>query len=129
MGLAFKKSSDVLNTKRQADVLRPYNSAGEIYFHRGAGITLQKKYLEATAFVSYRKVDANFVVDTLNNEDFVSSLQTSGYHRTGNEVADKNTQTQLTIGGNISVTKNKFHLGINGVHYSFKYPIKKSEGL
>ncbi|MGI8581793.1 MAG: ComEA family DNA-binding protein [Chitinophagaceae bacterium] len=129
MGLAFKKSSDVLNIKRQADVLRPYNSAGEIYFHRGAGITLQKKYLEATAFVSYRKLDANFVVDTLNNEDFVSSLQTSGYHRTRNEAADKNIQRQLAIGGNFSFTKNKFHLGVNGVHYYFKYPINKSEGL
>ena len=129
MGLAFKKSSDVLNIKRQADVLRPYNSAGEIYFHRGAGITLQKKYVEATAFVSYRKLDANFVVDTLNNEDFVSSLQTSGYHRTGNEAADKSIQRQLAIGGNFSFTKNKFHLGVNGVHYNFKYPINKSEGL
>jgi hypothetical protein len=126
MGLAFKKSSDVLNIKRQADILRPYNSAGEIYFHRGAGITLQKKFLAATAFISYRKVDANFVTDTLNNEDFVSSLQTSGYHRTKNEVADKNVQRQLTIGGNISFTKNKFHIGINGVHYYFKYPINKS---
>jgi hypothetical protein len=126
MGLAFKKSSDVLNIKRQADILRPYNSAGEIIFHRGAGITLQKKFLAATAFISYRKVDANFVTDTLNNEDFVSSLQTSGYHRTKNEVADKNVQRQLTIGGNFSFTKNKFHIGINGVHYYFKYPINKS---
>ena len=127
MGLAFKKSSDVLNIKRQSDVLRPYNSAGEIYFHRGAGITLQKKFVEATAFVSYRKLDANFVVDTLNNDDFVSSLQTSGYHRTSNEVVDKNVQRQLTLGGNLSFTKNKFHLGLNAVHYNFKYPIIKAD--
>ena len=126
MGLSFKKSSDVLNIKRQADVLRPYNSAGEIYFHRGAGITLQMKLLEATAFVSYRKLDANFVADTLNNEDFVSSLQVSGYHRTINEADDKNVQHQLTFGGNISFTKNRIHIGINGVHYQFKYPINKS---
>ena len=33
MSLAFKKGPDVLATKREADVLRPYNSAGEIYFH------------------------------------------------------------------------------------------------
>ncbi len=126
MGLAFKKSSDVLNIKRQSDILRPYNSAGEIYFHRGAGITLQKKFLAVTAFVSYRKVDANFVTDTLNNEDFVSSLQTSGYHRTKSEVADKSVQRQLTFGGNFSFTKNKFYIGVNGVHYQFKYPINKS---
>jgi len=129
MGLAFKKSADVLNIKRQQDVLRPYNSAGEIFFHRGAGISLQKKFLQATAFVSYRKVDANFVVDTLNNEDFVSSLQTSGYHRTKSEVADKNIQRQVTFGGNVSFTKNNFHAGLNGVHYNFKYPINKSDGL
>jgi len=129
MGLAFKKSSDVLSIKRQDDVLRPYNSAGEIFFHRGIGVTLQKKFLEATAFVSYRKLDANFVVDTLNNEDFVSSLQTSGYHRTNSEVADKNVQQQFTVGGNISFTKNKFHVGVNGVHYNFKYPINKADGL
>ncbi|HEY8690272.1 MAG TPA: helix-hairpin-helix domain-containing protein [Chitinophagaceae bacterium] len=129
MGLAFKKSSDVLNIKRQDDVLRPYNSAGEIFFHRGAGITLQRKFLEATAFVSYRKLDANFVVDTLNNEDFVSSLQNSGYHRTNSEVADKNVQQQFTVGGNISFTKNKFHVGVNAVHYNFKYPINKADGL
>jgi hypothetical protein len=129
MGLAFKKNSDVLNIKRQDDVLRPYNSAGEIFFHRGVGITLQKKFFEATAFISYRKLDANFVVDTLNNEDFVSSLQTSGYHRTNSEVADKNVQRQFTVGGNISLTKNKFHLGINGVHYNFKYSINKTDEL
>ena len=87
--LAFKKGPDVLNIKRQSDVLRPYNSAGEIAFNRGIGITLQKNNWEATGFASYRKVDANFNVDTLNFEDFVSSLQTSGYHRTASEVADK----------------------------------------
>ena len=129
MGLAFRKSSDVLNIKRQDDVLRPYNSAGEIYFHRGAGITLQKKFLEATLFVSYRKVDANFVVDTVNNEDFVSSLQTSGYHRTASEVADKNIQRQLTIGGNVSYTNPTFHLGANAVQYRFRYPINKSNDV
>jgi hypothetical protein len=35
--LAFKKSSEVINTKRQLAVLRPYHSAGEIIFHRGVG--------------------------------------------------------------------------------------------
>ncbi|MEO6328134.1 MAG: helix-hairpin-helix domain-containing protein [Ginsengibacter sp.] len=128
-GLAFKKSSDVLNIKRQADILRPYNSAGEILFHRGAAITLQKKSLEATAFVSYRKIDANFHADTLNNEDFVSSLQTSGYHRTAGEAADKNTQGQFTLGGNLSLTKDNWHLGFNGIHYNFRYPIIKSGEL
>lgn len=127
--LAFNKGGDPLNIKRQSDVLRPYNSAGEIAFNRGIGITLQKNNWETTAFVSYRKLDANFHVDTLNYEDFVSSLQNTGYHRTASEVADKNAQGQLSFGGNISFSTERFHLGVNGVHYNLEYTIKKPEYL
>lgn len=123
--LAFKKGADVLNIKRQSDVLRPYNSAGEIAFNRGLGITLQKNNWEASGFASYRKVDANFNADTLNFEDFVSSLQTSGYHRTTSEVADKNSQGQLTLGGNIAYSTDRLHVGVNAVHYNFEHTITK----
>lgn len=125
--LSFGKGGEILNTKRQSDVLRPYNSAAEIAFHRGVGITLKKDRWETTAFVSMRKLDANFNVDTLNFEDFVSSLQTSGYHRTKSEVANKNTQDQFTLGGNLSYSSERFHLGANAIHYNFKYPISKQD--
>ena len=59
--LAFKKSADVLSIKRQSAVLRPYNSAGEFNFHRGAGITIRKGKAEGTVFASLRKLSANFV--------------------------------------------------------------------
>ena len=124
--LAFKKSADISNVKRQSDVLRPYNSAGEIIFNRGVGITLQKKGWEATGFASYRKLDANFVIDTLSFEDYVSSLQTSGYHRTNSEVEDKNSQGQLSFGGNIGYSNERLHVGVNAVHYQFDHPITKS---
>ncbi len=128
-GLAFKKSSFVLDIKRQSDVLRPYNSAGEIAFNRGLGITLKKNNWEGTGFVSYRRLDANFNIDTLNFEDFVSSLQTSGYHRTAGEVEDKNSQGQLSFGGNIGYSTNRIHIGINGVHYNFEHTITKADYL
>ncbi|MEP6928004.1 MAG: hypothetical protein ABI834_10225 [Ginsengibacter sp.] len=127
--LAFKKSSDVLNIKRQSDVLRPYNSAGEIAFNRGIGITLKKNNWEATGFASYRKLDANFNVDTLNFQDFVSSLQNSGYHRTASEVADKNSQTQVSFGGNLNYSTERVHIGVNGVHYNFEHAIIKANYL
>ncbi len=126
--LAFKKSPDVINIKRQLAVLRPYNSAGEINFHRGFGITVAKKNIEATAFVSYKKIDANLAGDTLNNDDFfVSSLQTSGLHRTKSELANKGVQRQLAYGGNIAWNKNRVHLGINTIQYNFKLPINKQD--
>ena len=125
--LAFKKSSEVISIKREADVLRPYNSAGEINFHRGMGITLAKNKWQLTTFFSYRKIDANFVADTSQSgEDFVSSLQTSGYHRTKSETGDKGIQRQLSFGGNFSYNHKTLHLGVNGIQYKFKLPLIKS---
>ncbi len=127
--LAFNKGAEITNIKRQSDVLRPYNSAGEIEFNRGIGITLQKNNWETTVFASYRKLDASLNAAELNNEEFVSSLQTSGYHRTANEIAGRNAEGMFSAGGNLSYSGEKFHIGINAVHYSFDHPIKKDRLL
>ncbi|MBK9485438.1 MAG: helix-hairpin-helix domain-containing protein [Chitinophagaceae bacterium] len=125
--LAFKKSAAVINIKREGEILRPYNSAGEINFHRGLGITLTKKNWQLTMFGSYRNIDANFVADTSQTQDdFISSLQTSGYHRTNSETADKGIQRQLAFGGNLSYQFKRLYLGINGIQYRFKFPLIKS---
>ncbi|MEI9944457.1 MAG: helix-hairpin-helix domain-containing protein [Chitinophagaceae bacterium] len=125
--LAFKKSVDVMGIKRQSPVLRPYNSAGEFNFHRGAGITAKKGKVEATIFGSLRKLSANYVAATADFEDYFSSFQTSGYHRTQNEVDDKNSLTQTAIGSNIKYSGNKFQLGINGIYYKFSLPLQKRD--
>jgi len=124
-GLAFKKSVDVMGVKRQSAVLRPYSSAGEFYFHRGAGITIKKGRIESTAFVSFRKLGGNFVADTVSNEDFISSFLTSGYHRTVSENQDRNNLSQTTIGGNIIYRGNRWQVGVNGIQYNFSLPIEK----
>ncbi|MEO7524580.1 MAG: helix-hairpin-helix domain-containing protein [Ferruginibacter sp.] len=124
--LAFKKGPDVLAIKRQSAVLRPYNSAAEINFHRGVGLTVGKHNWQATIFGSYRKTDANFNGDTTVFDDgFVSSLQTSGYHRTKSEVDDKAIQRQLAFGGNASIQLGRLHLGVSGVQFQLKYPLVK----
>lgn len=124
--LAFKKGGDVLNIKRESAVLRPYNSAGEINFHRGTGITIARHHFETTAFASHKKTDANLVTDSFQtSEDYISSLQISGYHRTKSEMADKGIQHQVAFGGNISYKYRLFHLGLNAIQYKFKLPIDK----
>lgn len=123
--LAFRKSVDVMGIKRQSSVLRPYNSAGEFYFHRGAGVTVKKNDLEFTAFASYRKLSANFVADTVNHEEFISSIINSGYHRTPNEVTDRNQLSQFAYGGNIRYKKTNWHVGFNAIQYHFSAPVQK----
>lgn len=129
MSLSFKKGPEIAGIKRQAAVLRPYNSSGEIYFHRGAGITVGRRNWQATIFGSLRKVDANFnAADTLSSqEEYISSLQTSGFHRTNSELEDKGSQRQLAFGGNFSLQLKRLHIGLNGIQYQFKYPLQKTQ--
>lgn len=125
--LAFKKSVDIAATKRQADILRPYNSAAEYNFQRGIGATVAVNNFNITAFGSVRQIDANFNQDTTQtNEDFISSVLSSGYHRTPNEILKKNTITQTSFGGNISYNNKALHLGLNAVDFKFSVPLVKS---
>ncbi len=123
--LAFRKSADVMSIKRQAEILRPYSSPGEFNFYRGAGITVQKKRWQATGFVSYKKVSANAVIDSLAVDPTVSSLQSSGYHRTLSELLDKNTINQFSYGGAVSYRKSNFQIGINAIHHQLSAALQK----
>ena len=124
--LAFKKSADVLSIKRQSSVLRPYTSAGEFYFNRGAGITLKKNAFEATVFGSVKGIDATVYSDTLQ-ENYFSSFYTFGLHRTEAEMEKKNALQQTSFGGNISYIRNAFSIGFNGVQHQFSAPLIKRD--
>lgn len=124
--LAFKKSADVISIKRESEIIRPYNSSGEIYFHRGAAATIKTGNLQTSFFISYKKIDANFVTDSLlPGVGFVTSFQTSGYHRTKSETDDKGKQQQLAFGGSISYKHKGLKVAANTVQYKFKLPLQK----
>lgn len=125
--LAFGKSVDVLNIKRQAEVFRPYHSAGEFNFHRGAAITLGNDKLQVSAYVSYKKVDANRKADTTVNEDFVSSIITSGYHRTLGESLNRQSVNELGLGGRFLYRNKNLQLGANGIYYKMSRFLQKNE--
>jgi hypothetical protein len=124
--LAFRKSVDVLNIKRQTEIFRPYNSAGEYNFHRGGAITIGTEKLQVSAFASYLKVDANAIVDSANYEDYVSSILTSGYHRTASENADRNNINQFAMGGRVQYRAGKLQVGVNAIHYKLSKPLHKT---
>ena len=126
--LGFKKSTEVINIERQAEIIKSYNSSGQVNYHSGVAFIIKNKKVTTGAFLSYRKLDANFKTDSLGS-DFVTSLQSSGYHRTANELSHANKLTQLTIGGTIGYSYEQFHIGINSIHYNFGLPIKKSAAL
>ena len=79
---SFTKTSQVISIKRESEFLTPYHSAGEFNFHRGLGITLQRKNWETSFFISAQKISTNLVTDTAGRDDLFSSFENSGYHRT-----------------------------------------------
>jgi hypothetical protein len=124
---SFTKSSLVLSIKREADCLRPYHSAGEFNFHRGLGITLQKRNWQSTLFISLQKISTNLEPDTSGSEDLFSSFQNSGYHRTPAEIADRNNCNQFSAGANIRYSTSRILIGFNWVQFQFSRPFQKRD--
>lgn len=124
---AFKKSADAMFIKRQGSVLHPYSSAGEFYFTRGAGASFHIGKVEATVFGGYRKFSGNLVNDTMSNESYFSSFQTSGYHRSASELADRNRIRQISFGGTVGYRRSNYTVNLNTVHYNFSKAIQKRE--
>ena len=125
--LAFRKSADISAVKRQSATLRPYNSAGEYNFNRGMGITIRKKSIEATLFGSYRRISANFTVDTSSSEHVISSFLMSGYNRTSAELTDRNNLRQISFGGTARYFGNLWHVAVNAVSYNFSAAVQKRD--
>lgn len=121
--LAFGKSADALNIKRQSPVLLPYRSPGEFLFNRGAGITVGLGAFEATGFVSYKKFSGNLVTDSVPR---FTSFNTAGYHRTAAEAADRYGLHDLSAGSNLRYKKGSLLLEANAVWHRFSRPLQKS---
>lgn len=125
--LAFRKSVDVLNIKRQTEIFRPYNSAGEYVFHRGAAITLGVKNWYLSAFVNTRRISSTSQIasDTSEFEDYASSILTNGYHRTALEASRRLNTKEFGVGGSIQYRNNRLQLGANAVYYQLERPLIK----
>lgn len=124
-GLGFTKSADAMAIKREGDVFRAYRSAGEYNFHRGVAISIRKWKKEAGVFGSYKKTDANRAMDTLSGSNYITSLQTSGYHRTGSESADKGSVREFITGAYLKGRIGPFRLGAQFLTYRFSGEMRK----
>jgi len=112
-GLAFGKSADVIDIKKRKKEIRPNTSTNENRFMRGVATKINIANFDITAFYSNKNIDGNILIaDTLpKDETYFSSFQESGYHRTLNELLDKNIISENIFGGRISYRKNFFNIG------------------
>lgn len=123
-GFGSGKGAYVMDLKKLGRPLRPYTSSSEIFYKRGAALNLTfGKHFEIMTFGSYRNRDANISIAEETNDGFgevqignileISSIQTSGLHRTEAEIKDKNAIKHLNVGGTIKYKGDNWHIAAN----------------
>lgn len=126
-GYAFGKTADVTNIKRNARSIKPYTSVDETRFLRGAATELGYKDLSLVLFGSRKKVDATIIADSLIEEqEFVSSINLSGLHRTNSEMDRKNSFTENIAGANLKYQTRNLKLGVASIYQGYDKVFNKS---
>ncbi|HPI10693.1 MAG TPA: helix-hairpin-helix domain-containing protein [Catalimonadaceae bacterium] len=130
-GFAVGKGAEPVNTVRRSSLgLRPYTSVLEGMFFRGAGATMALKNIEITVLGSQKFVDGNIqsstdTLDTDVSEDFASSINITGFHRTETELASKhsNKETMLTVAAVYKEPTGRYEVGVLGTTVKYEFPI------
>lgn len=125
--MAFGKSAEMSWIKRQGAVLRPHRSSGEVNFHRGLAATLNWKPLTFTFFVSRRLLSGRLRYDSAGLATGISSIGSSGYHRTPQEQLERKSFRQWTAGARVSARLRALEISLNAVRYCFSLPLIGSE--
>ena len=123
-----KDAANAMNIKMNARTIRPYASVDENLFMRGMAATLGFNKFEITAFLSGKKIDANISVqDTISDEvREITSFQTSGFHRTTNELFDKDAINEKIYGAHLAYKKRKVSVGVTAVSSSYSADLQRN---
>jgi hypothetical protein len=119
------KGAETITAVRRSTLgFMPYSSVNESGFLRGAAATYAiATHLHLSAFTSTTTRDAAIMQDT--SENIITSLQTSGLHRTTAELAARKKATAQDYGAVLHYRHNRFDAGITWHHAQFSEPIQK----
>lgn len=105
---------------RSNNNIRVNSSRSESNYFQGIATTINiTKGLTVSGFASYRKMDG-----TLKKDSTISSIITSGYHRTPEEMNKKHNMASTVFGGNIHYSEKGFHIGATSVYTSLDKELK-----
>lgn len=110
-GFSFGKSPEVFQTKKISRGIYPNSSANECNFFRGLATSFSFGKSEITGFISYRKLDANILKNTITEDGNFTSLIETGYHRNNNELKDKNSLRETLYGGRWVLNGKFYRIG------------------
>jgi hypothetical protein len=134
-GLRFGKSISSIGSKRSGLNLRPYTSASEAGFMRGAAAAIAlSRQLNLTTFISLLRQDGTITnTDTLDQQglgggfESIGSIQISGLHRTPQEVANRGTIWRQSAGASVKWSLRQHHLAVNTLYSRTDKPLPLPE--
>ncbi|MBS1542067.1 MAG: hypothetical protein JST14_00400, partial [Bacteroidetes bacterium] len=120
----FGKNSETITSVRRGNVgFLPYTSMTEnTSFNGGAATYSLSKRWQLHGFLSQVHRDAKIIQQ--NSEAFVTSLQTSGLHRSLGELASRKTIREFDAGTAVEFTTRRVDAGITFHHLSLSMPIR-----
>jgi DNA uptake protein ComE-like DNA-binding protein len=121
-GYTSGKSENVLEISKTNQGIRPSTAVDENLFFRGAATTLKFGKARLSFFYSQKNDDGN-VAGTDSTGQFITSLQTSGYHRTTGEIEDENAVRNTNYGGLFSWNFSNLKVGATLVRQQFNLPL------
>lgn len=128
-GFNAGKGAETVNTaKRNTIGLRPYTSVLESGFFRGAGLTRKQGDFEFIVFYSKLNQDGNVQTDTTFSdfEEFVNSIQNTGFHRTPSELASRNQIQEQSAGAVVQYQPHRrLTIGISGLNSQYSRPLQR----
>ena len=117
-----KNVETVASVKQSTLGVLPYSSINESNYFRGSGLTLKlTESFQLTIFYSNQHLDATVVDDSLMQA--VSSIRTSGLHRTASEIYARNQLHEQAWGSAITFEAKRFSTGMLLVNTQFDKPI------
>ncbi|MBT6004428.1 MAG: helix-hairpin-helix domain-containing protein, partial [Prolixibacteraceae bacterium] len=127
-GFSSGKSVYSMNISKTNQGVRPFTSTDENLFFRGVTTTLKFGNAKLSLFYSQKNVDANLAFsDSLDT--YFTSLQTSGYHRTANEIIDEKALKQTNLGAVATWNFKNLKIGATFLNQHFEIPFIRSEQL
>ncbi len=124
-GFSMGKSAETTQVFRSDQGIKSYSSTDENLFFRGIGGQFKHRNLTFYPFLSRHKLDAS--MDTLDGKAYFGAFQTSGYHRTGSEIAGENSLQQFVGGGHVTYSHNQWSLGLTTVYTRFDAYLDRSD--
>ncbi len=126
-GFGAGKSSLVMHIRKQGAVFRPYTSVNETGYFRGiANVINISPFFKMAWLFSFKDIDAHLSSNIQDSTQIeIVSIVKSGYHRTLNELENKQNANQKNVGFQWQWVHQRATLSINHLSYFYSNAIAK----